>query len=69
MFFINAIKNTCDRETHVIKKTCDFHMFKGHMSLLYVDCRKFLTNRFVGNFCSYKIDMYLLACKKYMLFK
>jgi hypothetical protein len=26
-------------------------MLKRHMSLLYVNCRKFPTNRFVRNFC------------------
>jgi hypothetical protein len=25
-------------------------MLKGHMSLLYVGCRKLSTNQFVGNF-------------------
>jgi hypothetical protein len=53
------------------KKTYDSHMFKGYMPFLYVGCKKFLQNRFVGNFLqlTYKIDMCPLACKKYMLFK
>jgi hypothetical protein len=29
-------------------------MFKGHMSILYVGCRKFSTNWFVGNLCPLK---------------
>jgi len=33
------------------KKICASHMLKGHMLLLYVDCRKFSTNWFVENFC------------------
>jgi hypothetical protein len=53
MFFINAIKNACEKHM-LLKKTCDSHMLKGHMSLLYVSCRKFLTNRFVGNFYSFR---------------
>jgi hypothetical protein len=35
------------------KKKCDSHMFKGHMSFLYVGCRKFPTNQFVRNFCPF----------------
>jgi hypothetical protein len=31
-------------------------MLKGHMSLLYVGCRKVLTNRFVGNFYPSRIN-------------
>jgi hypothetical protein len=38
------------REIHAIKTTC-FSQVKGHMSILYVSCIKFPTNRFVGNFC------------------
>jgi hypothetical protein len=34
----------------LIKKTCVSHMFKGHVSFLYVSCKKFLTNQFVRNF-------------------
>jgi hypothetical protein len=29
------------------KNTCDFQMFEGHMSFLYVGCKKFSTNQFV----------------------
>jgi len=36
----------------VEKRTCASHIFKGHMSVLYMDCTKFPTNRFVGNLCS-----------------
>jgi len=36
------------------KKTCASHMFKCHVSFLYVGCRKFLTNKFVENFCPIK---------------
>jgi hypothetical protein len=32
------------------KKICDSHLFKGHMSLLYIGRKNFPTNRFVGNF-------------------
>jgi hypothetical protein len=28
-------------------------MLKGHMSFLYVGCRKFSINQFVRNFCPY----------------
>jgi hypothetical protein len=28
----------------VLKKTCVYHMLRGHVSFLYVDCRKFPTN-------------------------
>jgi hypothetical protein len=38
-------------EAHAIKITYDSHVFKWHMSLLYVGCMKFPTNRFVGNLC------------------
>jgi hypothetical protein len=56
MYFLHAFNS-------INKKICASHMFKGHMSLLYVGCMKFLTNRFggremsvgiislVGNFC------------------
>jgi hypothetical protein len=30
-----------------------FSHAKGHMSILYMSCMKFPTNRFVGNFCLY----------------
>jgi hypothetical protein len=33
----------------LIKKKCVSHMFKRHMSLLYVVCMKFLINWFVRN--------------------
>jgi fucose permease len=36
------------------KKKSASHMFKGHMSILYVGCMKFLTNWFVENFCPSK---------------
>jgi len=38
----------------LIKKTCDSHIFQGHMSVLYVGYIKFSTNWFVGNFCPKK---------------
>jgi hypothetical protein len=47
------------------KKTCDSHMFKGHMSLFYGSCIEFPTNRFVGNLCSslWGIKYYLSKTK------
>jgi len=36
-----------------------FSHAKGHMSILYVSCRKFPTNRLVGNFCPY---IYIYIC-------
>jgi hypothetical protein len=35
----------------LIKKICASHIFKGHVSFLYVGCKKNFTNQFVGNFC------------------
>jgi hypothetical protein len=35
----------------LIKKNYTSHMFKWHMSFLYVGCRKFSTNQFVENLC------------------
>jgi hypothetical protein len=37
------------------KKQCASHMLKGHMPFLYLGCRKFHTNWFVGNFCPLNI--------------
>jgi len=42
-------------------------MLKGHMSLLYLGCRKFPTNRFVRNFCPYFNINQILIYGKYIL--
>jgi hypothetical protein len=38
----------------LLKKNMCFSHVKEHMSILYVDYIKFLTNRFVGNICPFK---------------
>jgi len=47
MLLKKHVKSTC-----YLNNMCFSHV-KGHMSILYVGCRKFLTNRFVENFCLY----------------
>jgi hypothetical protein len=37
MYFLHAFL------IELIKKTCASHVFKGHMSFLYVGCRKFMS--------------------------
>jgi hypothetical protein len=38
-------------------------MRKGHISILYVDCKKFPTNRFVGNLCPYNSVIFFVLHK------
>jgi hypothetical protein len=40
-----------------------FLLVKGHMSILYVDCKKFLTNQFVKKFCPYDNDWLATSCQ------
>jgi hypothetical protein len=51
--FINALKKHV-RSTCYLNNMCFSHA-NGHMSILYVNCRKFSINWFVKNLCSLKI--------------
>jgi hypothetical protein len=45
-------------------------MLKRHMSLLYINCKKFSTNKFIGNFCSkikYTCNLVKNKNKKYTI--
>lgn len=57
VFLIGLIKKTCD--SHMLKRRislvyvgCRKFMFASHMSILYMVCMKFSTNQFVKIFLS-----------------
>lgn len=52
MFFLVTLKKK-------LKKMCASHMLKGHMSLLYVDSKKFPTNQFVKNMSMYFLQIFV----------
>jgi hypothetical protein len=52
MFFLLMLLKKHVRSICYLNNMCFSHA-KGHMSILYVGCRKFLTNRFVGNLCPF----------------
>jgi hypothetical protein len=54
-------------ESHAIKTTCTCHMSMRHMSLLYMYCMKFPTNRFVENFCPVRNINYSISINSFKL--